>query len=334
MPKRQTQRIIDSRKRNSGTIILGTTGTASVVDDGLYLLADGSRDLTGNLSADPGVLIDGVDISAHAANASAHHAPATAGTMISIDGQQVSLASGSVQYQIPITGASPFAPEWTSIAAIVGTALNWGSGRINVDDSIAGTALEWLSNQLHVASSIAGTALNWGSGQINVDSSIAGTALEWLSDQIHVASSIAGNGLAWSGGVATYETITQRGTATSAAGAGTPAGYQTVALRAAASGNSYTTSLGVSRPTGVADGDVLLAVVAWYDYTLTPPSGWTQIGVTRTWSIGSNTAYARVYYKVASSEPASYTWGLSSTNDIACTIVAYSNVDKIGRAHV
>jgi len=44
MPKRQTQRIIDSRKRNSGTIILGTTGTASVVDDGLYLLADGSRD--------------------------------------------------------------------------------------------------------------------------------------------------------------------------------------------------------------------------------------------------------------------------------------------------
>lgn len=38
-----------------------------------YLLADGSRDLTGNLAVDAGITIDGVDISAHAADGDAHH---------------------------------------------------------------------------------------------------------------------------------------------------------------------------------------------------------------------------------------------------------------------
>ncbi len=38
-----------------------------------YLLADGTRALTGNMAVDPGVTIDGVDISVHAANVDAHH---------------------------------------------------------------------------------------------------------------------------------------------------------------------------------------------------------------------------------------------------------------------
>lgn len=47
--------------------------------DGDYLKADGSVDLTGNLGVDAGVKIDGVDISAHAADANAHHAAVTPG---------------------------------------------------------------------------------------------------------------------------------------------------------------------------------------------------------------------------------------------------------------
>lgn len=39
-----------------------------------FLLVDGSRSLTGDWSVDPGITIDGVDLSAHAANADAHHA--------------------------------------------------------------------------------------------------------------------------------------------------------------------------------------------------------------------------------------------------------------------
>lgn len=40
---------------------------------GNYIAADGSIDLTGNLNVDPGITIDGVDISVHAANPWAHH---------------------------------------------------------------------------------------------------------------------------------------------------------------------------------------------------------------------------------------------------------------------
>jgi hypothetical protein len=47
--------------------------------DGNYLKADGSVDLTGNLDVDAGITIDGVDISAHAANTNAHHPAVTPG---------------------------------------------------------------------------------------------------------------------------------------------------------------------------------------------------------------------------------------------------------------
>ena len=73
---------------------------------------------------------------------------------------------------------------------------------------------------------------------------------------------------------------------------------------------------------------MLVAVVTWWTQTLTPPTGWTQIGSTQSWSHPDGTLYARVYYRVAgASEPSTYAWGLNATNDIACTIVAYSNVD-------
>lgn len=43
-------------------------------DHSIYLPANGSRPITGNVEANPGVTIDGVDISAHASDADAHHA--------------------------------------------------------------------------------------------------------------------------------------------------------------------------------------------------------------------------------------------------------------------
>jgi hypothetical protein len=70
----------------------GTTGSAiatslhhhnlqGLLDDDhlLYLRADGGRALTGNLPVSAGRTIDGVDISAHAGNPSAHHNPVTIG---------------------------------------------------------------------------------------------------------------------------------------------------------------------------------------------------------------------------------------------------------------
>jgi len=49
------------------------TGLLDVVDHPDYLLEDGTRPLTGNLGVDPGITIDGVDISVHAVDADAHH---------------------------------------------------------------------------------------------------------------------------------------------------------------------------------------------------------------------------------------------------------------------
>ena len=102
MPKNTAQRRIDSRRQNRSTTINGVTLSAppgvsdhgalsGLLDDDheIYLLAAGGRTLTGNLPVADGVTIDGIDLSAHAADPAAHHDPATAGDGIALTGQQV-----------------------------------------------------------------------------------------------------------------------------------------------------------------------------------------------------------------------------------------------------
>ena len=101
--------IIQSQRRASaGGAVMATSssasGTPGITDHGLltglgdddhtqYLLASGARPLAANLSVNAGVTIDGVDISAHAANANAHHAAVTAlDTSIAISGQAIRVA--------------------------------------------------------------------------------------------------------------------------------------------------------------------------------------------------------------------------------------------------
>lgn len=92
----------------SNVVIQGTgaPGGGGVTDHGAltgladddhphYLRADGTRALSGNLSVNAGVTIDGVDLSAHAANAAAHHNPVTVGDGLSLSGQLVNLALAS-----------------------------------------------------------------------------------------------------------------------------------------------------------------------------------------------------------------------------------------------
>jgi len=92
-----------------------------------FALLDGSRVFTGNIVFSGSQTVDGVDLSVHAADANAHHAQATAGTLISLSGQQVSLANGSAQYQIPVTGATPFTPVYTALSSFAGNGLVFGS---------------------------------------------------------------------------------------------------------------------------------------------------------------------------------------------------------------
>ncbi|WP_427422654.1 hypothetical protein [Lysinibacillus fusiformis] len=86
----------------------------------------------------------------------------------------------------------------------------------------------------------------------------------------------------------------------------------TVALRSSASVVNTTagTSVTVTKPTGTANGDFLLAFVAELGTgTVTAPAGWTLIG---TASAASNLTL-RCYRKTAASEGASWTWTLGSS---------------------
>ena len=93
-----------------------------------FALLDGSRVFTGNIVFSGSQTVDGVDLSVHVADANAHHAQATAGTLISLSGQQVSLANGSAQYQIPVTGATPFTPVYTALSSFAGSGLAFSAG--------------------------------------------------------------------------------------------------------------------------------------------------------------------------------------------------------------
>jgi hypothetical protein len=78
-----------------------------------YLLADGTQNLTGNLSVTGGVTIDGVDISAHAANINAHHTIATiadgaAAAVLGLTDQEIDLDTQTANYVLagPVSGAA------------------------------------------------------------------------------------------------------------------------------------------------------------------------------------------------------------------------------------
>jgi len=122
-------------------------------------------------------------------------------------------------------------------------------------------------------------------------------------------------------------------TATVSCGAGVAVGVtDTLALRArsmtcpaiqyrssAANSASASTSLTLNVPTGVQNGDVMIAVVSTSANTVSTPSGWNTL---------ARSATMATFYRVASSEPASYSFtdGGASTN-WAGIIDAYSGVD-------
>lgn len=83
---------------------------------------------------------------------------------------------------------------------------------------------------------------------------------------------------------------------------------------------TFGTSITVAKPSGVVSGDVLVAIidsVCSSAFTITPPSGWTDRGVSQ------NSAHrAQVFTRVAGgSEPANYTWTTSQTITAAIGLI-------------
>lgn len=90
-------------------------------------------------------------------------------------------------------------------------------------------------------------------------------------------------------------------------------------------GTSAAASVTINKPTGVLDGDLMIALIGGNPSS--GPAGWTSLANA---SVASPMGPVNLYWKIASSEGASYTFSFSSTWwSKAATIIAYRNVDQV-----
>lgn len=91
-------------------------------------------------------------------------------------------------------------------------------------------------------------------------------------------------------------------------------------INTAGNGSSSTSSIACNKPTNTAENDIMIAVVGYFQDSVTPPSGWTFLKKVNI----DSTTYVSYYYKVAgASEPSSYTWGFSSSSKARVQISTY-----------
>ena len=97
--------------------------------------------------------------------------------------------------------------------------------------------------------------------------------------------------------------------------------------------DAYTSgaNFNIAKPSGVVDGDVLVAFIAYRDgdSTVAAPTGWTQFPTGSPQSTGGGTGDigVRGFTKVASSEGASYDFVITGANRVSGSILAYSGAD-------
>jgi hypothetical protein len=95
-------------------------------------------------------------------------------------------------------------------------------------------------------------------------------------------------------------------------------------INSAAGNTPSANNVTVNVPAGVADGNLLVAVYTNSNaaLTVTPPGGWTQIADSAT----TVTPRLVLYFRIASSEPASYTWNTSASAAQDVLILAYDQM--------
>jgi len=112
--------------------------------------------------------------------------------------------------------------------------------------------------------------------------------------------------------------------------ASTPAviSVKKISFRAAATAKTTNKKLTISKPAGLANGDVMLAsITVASTASATAPTGWTLIGT----SLTSGSMRQTIYWRVAAaSEPASYTWNFTGNQNAVGGIVAYSGAATTG----
>ena len=107
-----------------------------------------------------------------------------AGTLITVNADDVAISNGSAQYQVPITGAAPFTPAWTSLSTLAGAGLTFTSGAFAVG---AGTLITANADNVALAN---------GTGQYQVPVTGATPFTPAWTDM----STFAGAGIGFTGG--------------------------------------------------------------------------------------------------------------------------------------
>ena len=85
--------------------------------------------------------------------------------------------------------------------------------------------------------------------------------------------------------------------------------------------NASTNSAVVNVPTGTADNDIMFALIRQNTAPNSVPSGWAALGDGT--GLGGPGAVVSLYYKVASSEPADYTWGFAGAARTGFSVATY-----------
>jgi hypothetical protein len=163
------------------------------------LLRDGTRSLTGNLTVTAGVTIDGVDLSAHAANPAAHHDPVTAGNGIAVSTQVVSVdlatdpglefSSGNLRVKL-LTGMTAMARDATGLY---------------IDNSIAGSGLG-INTTTKALSVNVSNGLEINTDNVRVNQAFAFT---WTGTHSHAALSTFNGGATFNSGTFRFNTDPQ-----------------------------------------------------------------------------------------------------------------------------
>jgi len=105
-----------------------------------------------------------------------------------------------------------------------------------------------------------------------------------------------------------------------------------IEYRSSSTATASGTTLTISKPSGTADGDILLAIIAAFTFgaltSVSAPSGWTEIAR----GYPDENLWAVIFWKRASSEGASYDFTCSggSGNQMTGALLAYSGAASSG----
>lgn len=116
------------------------TDLSAYDDHPQYLKTEGTRTLTGNLTVSPGITIDGVDISAHAATANAHHDPitlsASADSVLGLSIQQITLDTQNTSTFLAGPAVSDTSPATPTFRKIRPNDIEHGEGILTLTNGI------------------------------------------------------------------------------------------------------------------------------------------------------------------------------------------------------